>query len=128
MANQHRAIRSAACASRTEQFLIWAMRLWWRAFPELDLAWGDLVIGFRHCGVPAAIESCHRFCSIALVAADRAGGIGCLHCPFISRAEEDLLEALSLASCGDVEAAEIPLRRLMSARAARHAAPHAVRF
>lgn len=71
------------------------MRLWWRAFPELDLAWPDLVAGFRSCGVAAALESCHRFCSIALGAARCGDHACCLHCPEISPTGEKLLEARS---------------------------------
>ena len=44
--------RLAASATRAEQFSVWAMRLWWRGFPELDTAWPHLVAEFRRCGVP----------------------------------------------------------------------------
>lgn len=118
--------RLAASASRAEQFSVWAMRLWWRGFPELDTAWPHLVAGFRRCGVEA-IEACHRFCSTALAVAGCGYGIGCLNCPRLTPTEERLLAALASASAG-VHEAEIRLREVLPASAARLAAPHAVRL
>ncbi len=118
--------RLAASATRAEQFSVWAMRLWWRGFPELDATWPHLVAGFRRCGVQA-IEACHRFCSTALAAAGCGYGIGCLHCPRLTPTEERLLAALASANAG-VHEAELRLREVLPASAARLAAPHAVRL
>lgn len=120
--------RLAASATRAEQFSIWAMRLWWRGFPELDAIWPDFVHGFRVCGVLPAIESCHRFCSIALAASGHGCGIGCLHCPQIAPREERLLEALGAANGGNHDLVENLLRNSVPASAARLMAPHAVHF
>lgn len=120
--------RLAAAATRGEQFSLWAMRLWWGGFPELDRAWPDLVAGFRAYGVQGAIEACHRFCSTALAAAGCGYGIGCLQCPHITPTEERLLAALAAASSGDLDSVESRLQEVLPASAARLAAPHAVRL
>jgi hypothetical protein len=125
---RHPLPRLAASATRAEQFSIWAMRLWSGHFPELDAAWPDFVRGFRVCGVQSAIEACHRFCSVALAAAGCSCGIACPCCASITPLEEKLLEALAVASRGDLDAAEEYLRKVMPASAARLAIPHAARF
>lgn len=126
MREQRFTTRLAAATTPAEQFSVWAMRLWWRGFPELDTAWPHLVAGFRRCGVQA-IEACHRFCSTALAAAGCGYGMGCLHCPRLTPTEERLLAALASAN-GGVEEAELRLREVLPASAARLAAPHAVRL
>jgi len=120
--------RLAAGATPAEQFSIWAMRLWWSAFPELDSAWADLARGFRVCAVPASLESFHRFCSVVHSAAGCGSGIACLHCPRITCVEDRLLEALAAATAPDYTQTEDLLRQIMPASAARIAAPHAARF
>lgn len=120
-------LRLAENATPAEQFSVWSLRLWWSAFPELDAAWPDLVRGFRLCAVPAALEACHRFCSVALSAAGCGAGVACLHCPRISAVEDRLLEALA-AAASDRADTEMILRQVMPASAARLAAPHAARF
>lgn len=122
------AARPLESAARAEQFSLWAMRLWWGGFPELDTAWPDLVRGFRVCGVPAALESLHRFCSIALSAAGCGSGIACIHCPRITAIEEQLLAALAVAQQCDSIELECRLREFMAPSAARLATAHAKRF
>jgi len=122
------AARPLESASRAEQFSIWAMRLWWGGFPELDTAWPDLVRGFRVCGVPTALESLHRFCSIALAASGRGSGVACIHCPRITAVEEQLLDALAVASESDSIEIECRLRQVLPPAAARLAAAHAGRY
>jgi len=120
--------RLASSASRAEQFSVWAIRLWWQGFPQLEAVWPRLAAGFQQCGVPLAIEACHRFCSTVLAAAGSGSGVACLACPRITSGEEYLLAALVVASTGCIDAAETQLRQMMPASAARIAAPHAVRF
>lgn len=126
--NDFQAARPLESAARAEQFSIWAMRLWWGGFPELDTAWPDLVRGFKVCGVPAALESLHRFCSIALSAAGCGSGIACIHCPRITAVEEKLLDALAAAQRCDSIELECRLREFMPASAARLATAHAQRY
>lgn len=123
-----RAPRATQDATSAEQFSIWAMRLWWSGFPELDSAWPDLVRGFRACSIPSALEACHRFCSVTLSAAGCGGGIACLYCPRITTVEEALLESLGAAASSNYLDVETYLRRVMPDSAARLAAPHAMRF
>lgn len=120
-------LRFAEAATPAEQFSVWAMRLWWSAFPELDAAWPDLVRGFRVCTSPAALEPFHRFCSVTLSAAGCGAGIACLRCPRITLLEDRLLESLAAAAAGDADV-EMVLRTVLPASAARLAAPHAIRF
>jgi hypothetical protein len=121
--------RLAEHATPAEQFSIWAMRLWWGVFPELDTAWPHLVRGFRQCNAAAStLEAFHRFCSIALPATARGAGIACPYCPRITPLEEKLLEGLAAATGIEFTVAEATLRQVMSASAARIAAPHAARF
>jgi hypothetical protein len=120
--------RLAEQATPAEQFSIWAMRLWWGAFPELETAWPDLVRGFRICAVTSALEAFHRFCSIALSAAGCGAGMACLYCPRITPLEDKLLEALAAATASECGGTETILRQIMPASAARMAAPHAARF
>jgi hypothetical protein len=121
-------MRFAASATRAEQFSIWALRLWWRAFPELDAAWADFLHGFRVCGVPSAVESCHRFCSIVLAAAGCGSGIACLHFPHIAPAEEQLLSLLAAGTAGEAGRVERLLRKVVPPAAARLASSHAVHY
>lgn len=121
-------LRFAAAASRAEQFSVWAMRLWWRSYPELQASWGEFLHGFRVCGVAPAVESCHRFCSIALAAGGRGTGLACLHFPLILPGEELLLSALALGQEGDLGRIENTLRTLIPPSAARIAAPNVVRY
>lgn len=120
--------RLAAAASRAEQFSIWAMRLWWCGFPEIDSVWPDFAQGFRACGVAPALESCHRICSIALATAGCGNGIACLHCPHIAPAEEQLLAALVAANSGESDRSEMLFRQFLPATAARLVAPQAVHY
>jgi hypothetical protein len=123
-----RAPRATQDATSAEQFSIWAMRLWWSGFPELDAAWPDLVRGFRACSVPSALEACHRFCTVTLSAAGCGDGIACLYCPRIATVEEALLASRSTAASSNYLDVESHLRRIMPDSAARLAAPHAMRF
>src|SRR5262245_52405425 len=93
--------RLAAHASRAEQFALWAIRLWWSRYPELDLVWPKLARGFRAFGMPAALESLHGFCSIALVMAAEVPALACERCSSINSHEERLLQVLRLASRGE---------------------------
>lgn len=121
-------LRLASSASQAEQFSLWAMRLWWRAFPELQAAWPDFLHGFRVCGVPAAVESCHRFCSVVLATGMCGVEIGCVHFPRILPAEERLLEALSAARDADASRVEAILREVVPPSAAHVATPLALRY
>jgi hypothetical protein len=121
-------LRYAAAASRAEQFSIWALRLWWRAFPELHCGWADFLHGFRVLGVLPAVESCHRFCSVVLVPAGRESGLACLHFPLILAREEQLLAALSAASEGDSALSQRILSTFISPSAARVGAQHAAHY
>lgn len=121
-------LRLVSCASRAEQFSIWALRIWWRAFPELQAGWGDFLHGFRVCGVQPAIESCHRFCSIVLGTSARGSSIACVHFPHILAAEERLLAVLAAGQSGDVARVEELLREFVPPATARVAATQAARF
>lgn len=121
-------LRYAAAASSAEQFSLWSLRLWWRAFPELQVAWGDFLHGFRVCGVSAAVESCHRFCALVLASGDAGGGVACLHFPLILPKEEQLLAALGAAAAGHTACVERALRGVVSPDVAGKAAPVAVRY
>ncbi len=121
-------LRFAAAATRAEQFSIWALRLWWRSYPELQTGWGEFLHGFRVCGVAPAVESCHRFCAIALAAGGRGTGLACLHFPLILPTEELLLAALASGIEGDTYRTEAILRTLVPASAVRIAAPLVVRY
>jgi hypothetical protein len=121
-------LRYAAAASSAEQFCLWSIRLWWRAFPELQVAWGDFLHGFRVCGVSAAVESCHRFCAVVLASGDAGGGIACLHFPLVLPKEEQLLAALGAGASGHLACVERALREVVSPEVANTAAPFAVRF
>jgi hypothetical protein len=124
----NRSLRFAASATRAEQFSIWALRLWWEAFPDLPGAWSDFLHGFRVCGVQTAVESCHRFCSIVLATGACGTGVACLHAPHIAPTEEQLLAALAAADRGDVARVEGLLRTMVPNTAARIAAPLAVHY
>lgn len=121
-------LRPTEGSTQAEQFSLWAFRLWWSAFPELQLAWGDFLHGFRVCGVLPAAESCHRFCSIVLATAGGGSGVACLNCPYILPTEDQLLSALVVAGSADVSNVERALRKLIPPTAARVAAPLAVRY
>jgi hypothetical protein len=120
--------RLAESATPAEQFSIWAIRMWWGAFPELDTVWAELARGFRFCAAPSALEACHRFCSVMLCAAGCGSGIACIHCPRITPLEDRLLEALAAARTNEYLETEMLLRQLVPASAARIAAPYAARF
>jgi hypothetical protein len=121
-------LRLASTASRAEQFSLWALRLWWQAFPELQLAWGEWLHGFRVCGVSSAVEACHRFCAITLSAAGCGSGIACIHFPRILSTEEQILAALAGGATGEPWVVEASLRTFAPAAAARSAAPLAVDY
>jgi hypothetical protein len=121
-------LRLASRASRAEQFSLWAMRLWWRAFPELETGWGDFLHGFRVCGVQGAVEPCHRFCAIVLSAAGCGAGVACIHFPRILSTEEQLLSALEAGTTGEHWVVEATLRTFAPASAARAAAPLVVDY
>jgi hypothetical protein len=118
----------AATASRAEQFSLWAMRLWWQGFPEIDAVWGDLVRGFRVCGVSTALEPWHRFCSLMLATGGAGHAIACIYYPRVMPGETLLLDALATAARGSVELLEAHLRAVTPPTVARLAAPHACRF
>jgi hypothetical protein len=121
-------LRLATHASRAEQFSLWAVRLWWRAFPELETGWGDFLRGFRVCGVPCAVEPCHRICSVMLSAAGCGSGVACIHFPRILQTEEQLLTALAAGTTGETWVVEASLRTIAPAAAARSAAPLVVDY
>jgi hypothetical protein len=123
-----RNLRFAASATRAEQFSIWAFRLWWEAFPDLPNAWGDFLHGFRVCGIPLAVESCHRFCSIVLATGACGTGLACLHSPHIAPTEEQLLAVFAAGNGGDLVRVEGLLRTMVPNRAARIAAPLAIQY
>lgn len=114
-------LRLASSATRAEQFSLWALRLWWRAFPELETGWREFLHGFRVCGVPDAVEPCHRFCALMLSGAGCGSGIACIHFPRILATEEQLLAALAAGTTGEPWAAEASLRQFAPATAARAA-------
>ncbi len=39
-------LRLTSSATRAEQFSLWALRLWWCAFPELEVGWREFLHGF----------------------------------------------------------------------------------
>jgi hypothetical protein len=119
-------LRYAASATRAEQFSIWALRLWRRAFPELDRGWSGFLHGFQVLGVLPAVESCHRFCSVVLARSEAC--VACQHFPLILADEEQLLAALRAASEGDTSLSERMLSRFVSPPAARVGAQHAARY
>jgi hypothetical protein len=121
-------LRYAVAATRAEQFSIWALRLWWRSFPELHNGWADFLHGFRVLGVVPAVESCHRFCSVVLAAGGRDPGLACPHFPLILDREERLLAAFSAASEGDLVLSERVLSTFTSPSMARTGAQHAERY
>jgi hypothetical protein len=121
-------LRLASRASRAEQFSLWALRLWWRAFPELETGWSDFLHGFRVCGVQGAVEPCHRFCAIMLSAAGCGSGVACIHFPRILPTEEQLLSALEAGTTGEHWVVEATLRTFAPATAARAAAPFIVDY
>jgi hypothetical protein len=121
-------LRPAESGTPAEQFCIWAMRLWWRGFPELDAVWPDLARGFQVCGVTPALEAWHRFCSTALAAAGQGAGVACLYCPRITPTEECLLAALSVASTGSPAQVERVLLNCVPPAAARLMTPHVMHF
>ena len=125
---QRGALRLAISATRAEQFSIWAMRLWWRSFPQLDSGWSDFLHGFRVCGVAPAVESCHRFCSIALAASACGSGIACVHYPRIVPMEEQLLSVFSVANLGESDRVESLLRGLLPETSVRTAAPLVIHY
>ena len=125
---QHQNLRRVTSATRAEQFAIWSLRLWWRAFPELQCAWPELLHGFRVCHVPTAVESCHRFCSTVLVIAGCGSGVACLHFPRIAATEEQLLTTLAAGASGDQQRVERVLRTFVPANVAVVAAPHALQY
>ena len=120
--------RPAAQASRAEQFSLWAIRIWWSRYPELDAIWPKLAQGFRAFGIPAALESLHGFCSIALVMAKETPAIACSRCTSINRHEERLLLILRLAAQGQTHLALQELLSGLPSASARMAARHADRF
>ncbi|MGC4111401.1 MAG: hypothetical protein QM747_13455 [Nocardioides sp.] len=121
-------LRVAAEATRGEQFSLWALRMWWRAFPKVDAVWPELVHGFRACGIPAALESCHRLCTVLLATGGCGAALGCPACPGITPGEEILLDVLRAAASGEEGRVILRLRRFAPAAVARLAAPHAIRF
>lgn len=121
-------LRLASRATRAEQFSLWALRLWWHAFPELQFGWRELLHGFRVCGVPSAVECCHRFCAVILSAGGCGSGIACIHFPRILQTEEQLLAALAAGTTGEPWVVEASLRAFAPAAAARSAAPLAVDY
>jgi hypothetical protein len=121
-------LRPAAQASRAEQFALWAIRIWWSRFPELDAVWPKLAQGFRAFGMPAALESLHGFCSIALVKAEETPVIACSHCTSINRHEERLLQILCLAAQGRTLLAHQELLSSLPAASTRVATQHAERL
>jgi hypothetical protein len=122
------ALRLAVQASRAEQFALWAIRLWWSRFPELDAVWPKLAQGFRAFGMPAALESLHGFCSIALVVAAQTPAIACARCSSIHPDEERLLQMLCLAARGETVLAQRQLLSTLPAASAQLAIRHAERF
>jgi hypothetical protein len=117
-----------AQVSRAEQFSLWAIRIWWSRFPELDAVWPKLAQGFRAFGMPAALESLHGFCSIALVMAEDIPTLACSRCTSINRDEERLLRILRLAAQGQTHLTFQELLSDLPAGSARIAARHAERF
>jgi len=118
----------SAQVSRAEQFALWAIRVWWSRFPELDAVWPKLAQRFRAFGIPAALESFHGFCSIALVMAEEIPVIACLRCSSINAHEERLLQILCLAARGETLLAHRELRATLPTASARLAIQHAERF
>jgi hypothetical protein len=128
VASEPATFRLLASATRAEQFSTWALRTWWRSFPELQLGWSDLMHGFRVCGVQPALESCHRFCSIVLTIAGGGQGLACPHFARIVPMEERLLGALAMAETGEPDFVESLLLDVVPTAAARLAAPQAIRY
>jgi hypothetical protein len=121
-------LRVASRATRAEQFSLWALRLWWHSFPELQFGWREFLHGFSVCGVPSAAEPCHRFCALILSAGGCGSRIACTHFPRILPIEEQLLSALAVGTTGEPWVVEASLRTFSPAAAARSAAPLAVDY
>jgi hypothetical protein len=121
-------LRPAAQASRAEQFALWAIRIWWSRYPELDAVWPKLAQGFRAFGMPAALESLHGFCSIALVKAEQVPAISCPRCTSINHNEGRLLQILCLAAQGRMFLVHRELLSILPAPSARLATQHAERL
>lgn len=120
--------RLSAQASRAEQFALWAIRLWWSRYPQLDAVWPKLEHGFRIFGMPAALEPLHGFCSIALVMSEDPPSVACSRCSSINSHEERLLRILCLAAQGEGPLANQQLLSALPATSARLATRHAERF